>query len=195
MEFRKVVLKRRMIRNFEQRPLPRAVVDRILDHATRAPSAGFAQGWGFLVLDEPESRARFWSIEWPEAERSGPHVGVMRAPVVIVPCSHEQAYLDRYAEPDKGWTDGDESRWPIPYWHIDTAFASMLMLLTAVDEQLGALFFGLHHHDAVKRAFGIPPALTPIGAIAVGYPAQDTRSPSLKRGRRRFDEVVHRGSW
>ncbi len=111
--------------------------------------------------------------------------------------SHKQAYLDRYAEPDKGWADGDEARWPVPHWDIDTGMASMLILLTAVDEGLGAAFFGIFgaHVDAFRAAFGVPGAFTPIGAIAVGHRAPDVPSPSLQRGRRGMDEVVHRGRW
>ena len=65
------------------------------------------------------------------------------APVVIVPLACKDAYLDRYAEPDKGWTDRREDRWPVPYWYVDTGMASLLILQTAVDEGLGACFFGI----------------------------------------------------
>ena len=190
-----MVRKRRMWRNFEERAIPDAALERILECAVHAPSAGFSQGWGFLVLTHQDDRARFWDIEWPPEQRSGPHASVMNAPVIIVPMSSKQAYLDRYAEPDKGWTDRDESRWPVPFWDIDTGFASMLMLLAAVDEGLGALFFGVRNVDGVRETFGVPLAHRPIGAIAVGYPARDTPSPSLKRGRRSVEEVVHRGRW
>ena len=53
------------------------------------------------------------------------------------------AYLDRYALPDKGFTDRSDAWWPAPYWDIDAGFASLLMLLTAVDAGLGACFFGM----------------------------------------------------
>jgi hypothetical protein len=53
------------------------------------------------------------------------------------------AYLDGYAEPDKGFTDRSDAWWPSPYWDIDTGFAAMLILLAAVDEGLGACFFGM----------------------------------------------------
>ena len=69
--------------------------------------------------------------------------GMRTAPVVIVPLASKAAYLDRYALPDKGWTDRDEARWPVPYWDVDVGMASLLMLLTAVDEGLGACFFGI----------------------------------------------------
>jgi nitroreductase len=199
MEFTKVVRRRRMVRNYDpDRPVPPEIVNRLLDHAIRAPSAGFSQGWAFLVLETAADRDRFWSATTPEGQ--GPSrwlTGMRRAPLIIVPLANRSAYLDRYAEPDKGWTDRDEKRWPVPYWYIDTGFAALLMLLTAVDEGLGACFFGIppERTQVFREEFGVPVEFTPIGAITVGYPAPDHRSPSLRRGRRPVDEVVHRGHW
>jgi len=197
MNVREAILRRRMVRAFADRPVEPEVVDRLLEHAVHAPSAGFSQGWAFLVLTEPADRARFWDAVFPQRSDTFGHPGILAAGCLIVPLSHKQAYLDRYAEPDKGWTDGDEGRWPVPYWDIDTGMASMLILLTAVDEGLGALFFRIRdeHLDTFRAAFGVPPAFTPIGAIAVGHRALDVPSPSLRRGRRPLDEIVHRGRW
>jgi nitroreductase len=200
MEFRDVVRRRRMVRNYDPaRPVPSEIVDELLSHATHAPSAGFSQGWAFLVLDEPEAVGRFWTATTPPGSGlpSGWLAGMRAAPVIIVPLSCKDAYLDRYAETDKGWTDRDETRWPVPYWHIDAGMASLLMLLTAVDHGLGACFFGIPPEQTAsfREEFGVPETYTPIGAITVGYRAPDRRSPSLKRGRRGTDQVVHRGRW
>jgi nitroreductase len=204
MEFQDVVRRRRMIRAYADRPVDPAVVDRMLSNAVRAPSAGFSQGWAFVVLDTPEDVARFWAATTPG---SGDEDGVpdrwlrgMRtAPVVIVPLSSKAAYLDRYAEPDKGWADREEHRWPVPYWHIDTGMASLLILQTAVDEGLGACFFGIPREQVpgFRDAFGVPDTHTPIGAITVGHRTDDDGakgSPS-RRARKPQDEVVHRGRW
>ncbi|WP_026257310.1 nitroreductase family protein [Actinopolymorpha alba] len=198
MDFQDVVRRRRMVRNFDPRPVDPAVVARILDNAVRAPSAGFSQGWGFLVLDTPEDVARFWEATTPAgAGVDAWSAGMRRAPVLVVPLSCKGAYLDRYAEADKGWTDRDEARWPVPYWHIDTGMAALLMLLTVTDEGLGGCFFGIPPEQipSFRKAFGVPEDHTPIGVVALGHPAPDRRSPSLKRGRRSADEVVHRGRW
>jgi len=199
MEFQDVVRRRRMVRNYDpDRPVPPELLDRILDNAIRAPSAGFSQGWGFLVLDRREDVERFWGATSPEQHVKHRWLaGMRRAPVIVVPHANKAAYLDRYAEPDKGWTDRDEARWPVPYWDIDTGFAALLMLLTAVDSGLGACFFGImpERIGSYRREFGVPEEFHPIGAISIGYPASDERSPSLKRGRRAVSEVVHRGAW
>jgi nitroreductase len=195
--FQEVVRRRRMVRNFDpDRPVPPAALDRVLENALHAPSAGFSQGWAFVVLEGAEQLDLFWSTiaedEWRAKEP-----GVARAPVVILPLSHKQAYLDRYAEPDKAGAGMErEEGWPVPYWDVDTAMATLLMLLTAVDEGLAALFFGIfRNQDELLTRLGVPAGYRPIGAIALGYPAPDTPSPSLARGRRPLDTVVHRGHW
>jgi nitroreductase len=125
--------------------------------------------------------------------------GMTTAPVVIIPCSSKAAYLNRYAEPDKGWTDRDEARWPVPFWHMDAAMASLLILLTAVDEGLGACFFGIspEHERATRDAFGIPDDFDPVGAITLGHrpPEEGPSGSPTKRSRRSQADVVHRGTW
>jgi nitroreductase len=200
MEFRDVVRRRRMIRKYDERPVDPAVVDRMLEHATHAPSAGFSQGWAFLRLDTPDDIARFWRTTTPEGLGEGAWMaGMSTAQVVIVPLSHRDAYLDRYAEPDKGWSDRDEARWPVPYWHIDTGMAALLILQTAVDEGLGACFFGIPPEltDTFRAEFGIPDTHTPIGAITVGHRVPDTgaKGSPARRPRRGLDDVVHHGHW
>jgi len=199
MEFQEVVDRRRMVRNFTDAPVDAAVRDRILTNALHAPSAGFSQGWAFLVLEAETDRELFWrSTGADEAGEPNPWLeGMRRAPLLVVPLSHRDAYLDRYAEPDKGWIDRAEERWPVPYWDIDTGMASLLMLLTVVDEGLGACFFGIppEQHGSFREAFGVPDGYVPIGTIAIGHRAPDRPSPSLRRGRRGVAEVVHHGRW
>jgi nitroreductase len=199
MEFADVVRKRKMVRNYDpDRPVPAEVVERILKHATHAPSAGFSQGWGFLVLQSQQERDRFWEATTPEEPTLDKWLANMKtAPLIIVALSNKSAYLARYAEQDKGWTDRDENRWPVPYWDIDTGMASLLMLLTVVDEGLGACFFGIQPAQtaAFKGAFGVPEEFTPVGVVTVGYRRSDDLRSSARRGRRPLDEVVHFGQW
>lgn len=202
MEFRDVVRRRRMIRRYSDEPVDPASVDRMLEHAQRAPNAGFSQGWAFLVLDTPTDVDLFW---WATGARTnGAHSrpnawleGMRTAPVVIVPLASKDAYLDRYAEPDKGWTDRGEDRWAVPYWYVDAGMASLLILQTAVDEGLGACFFGVpsDYVDDLRSAFSIPADHTPVGAITVGHRVADTGAKGSPARRERRTDVVHRGRW
>jgi nitroreductase len=110
--------------------------------------------------------------------------------------SSKRIYLDRYARPDKGWIDRDEARWPVPFWHIDTGMAALLILQTVVAEGLGALYFGIVP-DALadfRVQFGVPEDHEPIGAIAIGYDAETERR-DLRSRRRSRPEVVHFARW
>ncbi len=197
MEFEAVVRRRKMVRTFLDRPVDGEVVDRILARGQRAPSAGYSQGFEFLVLEGPEQTSRFW--EAVSRQEDWPGDGLRAAPVLIVPLAGKQTYLDRYAEEDKGWTDRDEDRWPVPYWLVDAAFAAMLILLSAVDEGLGALFFGLERpmYPGFREAFGVPDEWEPIGVMALGHPApvDPVKSSAHTRPRKPLAEIVHRGRW
>jgi nitroreductase len=200
VEFGEVVRRRKMVRTYLARPIEPAAVERILRNGQRGPSAGFTQGFEFLVVEGAEATARFWDVVGIErGNRAWPGEGLRGAPLIIVPFASKKQYLDRYAEGDKGWTDRDEGRWSAPFWTVDAAFAAMLMLLTAVDEGLGALFFGLYPPTlpAFRRAYGIPEEFEPIGALAVGHPAaaDPVRSSAHTRSRRPLQEIVHRGRW
>ena len=199
MEFQDVVLRRRMVRDFSDQHVARPLVEQLMANATRVPSAGYSQGFAFVVLTDPGQRRLFWeTTSGPEWRGESESVPLTRAPVVIVPLAHKQAYLDRYALPDKAHTPlAREEHWPAPYWDIDTGFGVMLILLTAVELGLGALFFGIFQGEkALLDALGVPGGYRPIGAVAVGYPTAGERSqPELRTGRRRLDEVVKWERW
>jgi nitroreductase len=201
MEFADVVRSRRMVRAFEPRPVPADVLDRVLGLARRVPAAGNTQGLDLVVLEGPEQTARYWDASLPAERREVfPWPRLLDAPVLIIPVGHPTAYVERYAEPDKARTGlgrGNDA-WPVPYWYVDTAFAAMVALLAAVDEGLGALFFGQFDHEAsIKAALGIPAERRPVGTIALGYAAADAERPSAssQRPRRPLDGIVHRGHW
>jgi nitroreductase len=190
---------RRMCREFQDQPVPPEVVDRLVDLARRAPSAGHAQGWAFVVLEGHEQTSRFWSTDADPAWLAQPdHPGVLRAPVLVIPWYSQQAYLERYGQPDKAAAGLDvEADWPAPYWLIDTAFATMLLLLGAVDAGLGALLFRLHGQPArLRAALGVPDGWEPLGVVALGWPAAGESTPLRSpRPMRPKDEVLHRGGW
>jgi nitroreductase len=196
MQFPDTVRARRMVRAYDPgRPVAPALLTGLLDLAIRAPSAGFSQGWDFLVLSEQPDRDRFWTVT-TAGEPPDPWLDGMRsAPALVVCLSDPERYLDRYAEPDKGWTDRDPGRWPVPYWDVDVGMAAMILLLGAVDAGLAGCFFGIppEHHDAVLSAFGVPRDRRIVGVVSLGHGAPDRKSPSLRRGRRPLRDVAHAG--
>lgn len=183
-----------MVHQFESRPVPSDVLDRILESALHAPSAGFSQGLALIVLDQPDQVASFWRITGGGAFGDPP-------PVIVLPIPDKRAYLERYSRPDKGGPQGFqavESGWRIAYWDIDAAMACMLMLLKAVDEGVGGWFFGIFQGEAeVLETLGVPAGLRPIGVLGFGYkaPADRMMGSSVTIPRRTFGDLVHRGGW
>lgn len=188
-----------MVRRFDRRPVPRDVIDRVVDVGRRAPSAGFSQGLELLVLDTPETIATFWETT-RDPEFGWDEETVTHGPtVLIMPFPDARRYLDRYAQPDKiEFGMDDEANWPVRFWEIDAAMASMLILLAAVDEGLGGWFFGITHGEReLLDRFGVPGDLRPIGMIGLGYRAAD-EEPSgswMRRRRRPLQEQIHRNGW
>src|SRR6266700_1232239 len=115
-----------MIRGFTTEPLPEGTADRLLAAGSRAPSAGFSQGFSFLVLEGAEQCAPFWRLLYEQAAQAGEAAAseaaqvdaLTAAPLVIVPMASKDVYLKRYAQPDKAWTAAHgEARWAVPYWY------------------------------------------------------------------------------
>jgi nitroreductase len=188
-----------MVRRFDQRPVPRETIDRILDTGRRGPSAGFAQGLELLVLDEAETVAEFWEIT-RDPEFGWDLEDLAVGPTVLVlPLPDPDRYLARYAEPDKIAFGMDQAgSWPVAFWDVDAAMAAMLMLLAAVDEGLGGWFFGITHGErALLDRFGVPASLRPIGILGFGHRAEDevARGSGASRPRRPFAEQIHRNGW
>lgn len=195
MEFQEVVRRRRMVRKFTDEPVSEESLRRIMRNALRGPSAGFSQGQAFLVLQGDDVRRFADTLEsWTLND------GLKAAPVIVIPFSVKDAYLDRYAQPDKGWTDRSEDHWPVPFWYIDTGMAVLLILQTVVDEGLGAVYFGIgaEDFDKLRAEFGVPASHEPIGAIAIGHDADDKisagASPAVRK-RKPESETVHFGQW
>ena len=176
------------------------MLDRIVANAQRAPSAGFSQGWAFLVLSGKDETERYWNATMsPERRTDFGWPGMFNAGAIIVCLSNKSEYLRRYAREDKGWTDMDEKRWPVPYWDIDAGMAALLILQTATDAGLGSCFIGVppDKDGAVRAAFGVPDDHDPVGVITIGHRAEGERSSGSPRTRRRRElgELVHHGSW
>jgi nitroreductase len=188
-----------MTRNFTGRPVDRAVVDALLADALRAPSAGHTQGRELVVLEGRDQTAAYWETttdaDW--RARSARVAGLTRAPVIVLPFADPGAYVARYREPDKARPDGAEVEWVVPFWFVDAAYAAMTLLLGATDRGLGAAFLGnFRGEEELRAALGVPGRFRWLGAVLLGEPATpDPPSASLARGRRPFDEVVHRGRW
>jgi nitroreductase len=185
-----------MVRHFTSEPVPMGTINRILELAQHSPSAGFSQGCAYVVVTDPEVKLKLAKLQGEgEYNAAGFHRWISEAPVAVVACVSEKLYHDRYNEPDKLDEEGKEIEWPTPYWFFDIGASSMVVLLGSVDAGLAAAFSGVFDVQGVKELLGIPDHFHPVGVISIGHGAEDVKSPSLKRGRRPFSDVVHYDRW
>lgn len=168
MDFWEVVAQRRSVRKFDPtRDVTADQIERLLQTAILAPSAGNLQPWYFYVVRDPGLRRSL-------AEAALGQDFVAEAPVVIVVC----------AEPERSaWRYGDRGRYL--YCLQDTASAVTHILLAAVAMGLGCCWVGAFSEEEAARALSLPPNLRPVAILPIGYPAQWPRP----RPRRPLSEV------
>jgi nitroreductase len=198
MEFREILLQRRMHRAFLPEPLPEDQVERIANVIRHAPSGGFSQGSSIVVVTDADLRARIAEAFGGEHYSTNGRNFIADAPVHMVISANESLYHARYNEADKlAATGGVEITWPVPYWHVDAGALMMLVLMAAIDEGLASAFVG---HPDQKRIFdellGLPEEVVPIGLALIGKPGDAPEIGSLLRSRRRDrSDLIHRDVW
>jgi nitroreductase len=202
MEFRDVLKRRRIVRAYTNATVPRETLERIAGTIRRAPSAGFSQGQRLVVVtDEAGKRAIADAVGEDYYVEQGFERWISGAAALVVVCTREQDYHERYRQPDKLDEQGAEIVWPVPYWHVDAGKAAMLVMLAAIDEGLATGVFGFPEERIarVRELLRLPEDVTPVEAITIGHPGDDTASDrSSSRGtrpRKPLDELVHWERW
>lgn len=169
MDFKKVIKKRWMCRKYEDREVPEEKIDKILDLARRYPSAGHTEPQEFIVVQDQETKDAL-------GEAALGQMYLAEAPVVIVVVSDTRRSAARYGERGRKF-----------YSVVDGAFASMLVLLSAVNEGLGAGFVGAFDDRQVQEVLSLSSHVRPIGIIPIGYCAEGPH----KLPRRPKEEIIH----
>jgi nitroreductase len=170
MNFESVIKRRRMCREYLDRDVPQEKVNRILDLASRYPSAGHTEPQELVVVRDRQ-------VKEDLARAALEQMFVVQAPIVIVVVSDVRRSARRYGERGVHF-----------FSIIDGAFVAMLVLLTVVDEGLGACFVGSFYDEEVREVLDLPPHVRPIGIIPIGYCAEGPR----KHSRRSRQQIVHR---
>ncbi|MFH1151435.1 MAG: nitroreductase family protein [Actinomycetota bacterium] len=161
MDLYEAVFNRVSVRGFTGEEVGDEAVDRLLEAACRAPTAGNLQPWRFYVVRDERVKRRLEEAAWGQD-----FVG--NAPVVVVFC----ADLDVCAH---GYGSRGENLYSIQ----DTAAALENFLLAATSDGLGACWVGAFSEQAASAALGLPPGIRPLAIVPVGHPAR-TSSPTRR---------------
>lgn len=176
MEFEQVIRKRRMIREFDPtKQIPEKIISKLLRNAHRAPSAGHTQVQEFIVVTDPTTKKKLRQVAVDQEY-------VEEAPTLIIVCSNTSRSEKRYGKRATEF-----------YSIIDGAFASMLILLSAVNEGIGAGFVGAFDDDKVAEILKLPRYVRPIGIITLGYPKETEHFERLER--LDIEDLTHYEKW
>jgi nitroreductase len=168
MELYEAIKGRRSIRAYKPQDVPEEIVDKLIEAASFAPSAGNIQPWRFVVARNPEVKKKL-------AQAAG-QTFIEEAPVVIVVCAN-----DKRAEMGYG------SKGKTLYCIQDTAAATQNIHLTAYSLGLGTCWVGAFNEDQARKAVKAPEEMRPVAIIPVGY-ADEAPAP---RNRRPLSQIMH----
>jgi nitroreductase len=171
METWEAITARRNVRDFDDRPLPRELLERILEAGRRAPSARNWQPWDFVVVTD-----RRQLRELANVARGADHVADSAAAIaLILPETDDRGARDRA--------------------QYDLGQATMAMMIAAADLGVGSGHAGVGDQELARRLLGLPEDRYAARFIDLGYPADRPLKPIRKPNRRSFDEVVHWERW
>jgi len=169
MDVFEAIRNRRSIREYTRRDVSKDLIEKIIDAARMAPSAGNTQPWEFIVIRDPQTKLKI-------AEAALGQEFIETAPVVIIVCANLPRSANRYG-----------SRGEKLYCLQDTAAAVENLHLAAHALGLGTVWVGAFDEAAVEEIFQLPPEVRPIAIIPVGYPAEKP-SPPPKRD---LQKIIH----
>lgn len=140
-----VILSRRSIRNYEQKEIPKDVLDKILEAGRQAPSAINRQPWHFVVVQDDKIKKELAGWFFSRHIKS--------APIVVVGCA------------DKGFLD---KRFSV----VNTSIALQNMVIAAWAYGVGSCWIGGFNEEKVKRLLSIPDRWKVVALVTFGYPAE-----------------------
>lgn len=149
------LLRRRFsCRSYRPDPVPRELLEELLDGARWAPSAGNLQPWRFVVVLDPAHRRAL-----ARAALDQRFLG--EAPAVIVVCAVPEESARVYG-----------SRGRELYCLQDTAAATENLMIAAADAGLATCWVGAFDEPAVARDLDLDSGWRPVALVSVGYPAE-----------------------
>jgi len=175
MDFKELILERRSVRRYEQKPLDRQMLEILAEAVRLAPSACNQQPWCLVFVDDPELRQKVAEATCSRVVSFNRFA--VGAPVLAVLCREKPRVLNRVAGVLKG----------IDWTLLDIGIAAEHLCLQAAELGLGTCMLGWFSEGRIKKLLGIPRG-TGIGlVITIGWPAdtgaEDTghAKPGIKR--------------
>jgi len=169
MDLSDAIKGRRSIRSYKKLDLPQDTIEKLLEAARWAPSAGNVQPWAFVVASSQRTKQDLSSAAYGQKD-------LEEASIVIVVCADEKVAEEKYGVRGKNL-----------YCLQDTAAAVQNILLTAYSLGLGSCWIGAFREEEARKAINAPNGMRPVALIPVGYPNE---APAPRK-RRPISEIKH----
>jgi len=169
MTFLELVIRRRSLRRYTARPIPKETIARCLEAARLAPSACNSQPWYFIVVDEEGLKNKLVDAAFSGAYSMNAFAG--NAPVLVVVVRDRPSYFATLA----GYFRG------IQYSLIDIGIAGEHFVLQAQEEGIGTCWLGWFNEKAVKKLLGIPRDKKADIMISMGYPEETEQKDKVRK--------------
>jgi nitroreductase len=168
MEFFDVIRRRRSVRAFSEQAVAPALLDKVLESANAAPSAGNLQSYEIYVVTGPNREAL--------SRAACDQYFLAGAPVSLVFCAHPARAEPRYGR-----------RGVSLYATQDATIACTFAMLAATASGLATVWVGAFRSEEVCHVIGAPEGVQPVAILPIGCPAEMPSPPE----RRALDELVH----
>ncbi len=156
MNIFQAITTRKSVKSFDSKPVDDKLIGLMLHMATYAHSAGNAQEWEFVVVEDDEIKKRLANAALKQKQ-------IAEAPVSIVVCADLDKISLKYGK-----------RGEIFYAIQDTASAVTNMILTANALGLGTSWVAAFDEEDIKGLLELPDNLRPVAIISVGYPKEES---------------------
>ena len=170
MEVYEAIRLRKAVRSYQDRPVEKDKLERVLGGARLAPSARNMQEWRFVVVSDRATREAL-------RQTANNQAFVAEAPIVIACCAAASDHVMRCGQPS---------------YPIDVALATDHLSLAAVAEGLGTCWIGAFDEGEARRVLGIPSSVRVVGLMTLGYP---TDPSPVTKNRLSLQEIVRYERW
>lgn len=175
------IYRRKSVRRYTGEPLAPGVLEKLLDAAIQAPSAGNMQPWEFIVLEGEEIRKAAVATTYigyfagPDNQQSW----MLEASAIVAVCVNRRRTVGRYGE-------------RVAHHSVqDVAAAIENLMITATEMGLGTCWVGGFKEAELTKLLGVPEGVQVLSMVAIGYPAH---TPAAK-ARLPLELITHRNRW
>ncbi|MBW1780359.1 MAG: nitroreductase family protein [Deltaproteobacteria bacterium] len=170
-----IIKGRRSVRKYQEKEIPEAALNQILESVKWSPSWANTQCWEVIVIRDPKVKGRLQEI-LPKSNPSTKHFA--EAPVVLALCG--KLASSGYYKNQVTTKFGD-------WFMFDLGIAAQSICLTAHDLGIGTVIIGLFDQDKIAEELGVPEGYDLVSLIPMGYPTKESGAPK----RREIGEFTH----